>query len=135
MDPLAFVALVIALLSAAVAGWGVVVARGANRIAQQALEVQQKALPATWSDVEKQGENLVAVRNQSGRHVVVQKVTVAPEEFVKMVMLRTELPTRVEYGDFFKFLVRRSLGGGPEVVSIFWTFEGETEEQITERRL
>ncbi|MDD9152083.1 hypothetical protein PUY80_05795 [Plantibacter flavus] len=52
----------------------------ANRIANESLEAQRQALPPAWSPAMETGKDTVAFQNQSGRHIIVQRVEVEPDE-------------------------------------------------------
>jgi len=149
MDPSTTATAVISLLAAGVAVWSVIVAHRANgradeaniasaeanRIAKESLEAQRQALPPAWSPAMETGKNTVSFQNQSGRHIVVDRVEVEPDEAADLVRLQTSLPTRIEYGDLYELMVLRTMQLSPDLVALTWHFEGEETQERTERRI
>ncbi|MES2169838.1 MAG: hypothetical protein V4479_03835 [Actinomycetota bacterium] len=134
-----WITLALGLLASAIAIGSVIVAlranarsTEANRIAVQSLAAQEQVLPPAWSAASDTEPNKIGLTNQSGRHIVIEKLDVEPESARRFVRLSHHLPTRVEYGDVYEFVV---LGAGAEAVVLTWHFEGHSTIHSTERLL
>lgn len=134
-----WITLALGLIASAIAVTSVIVATRANarsseanRIAKESLAAQERVLPPAWSAAIDTETNKIGLTNQSGRHIVVEKVDVEPTASARFVRLIYDLPTRVEYGDVYEFVV---LGAGARGIVLTWHFEGHATVHSTERLL
>ena len=137
-----WVTLCLGLIASAVAIWSVIVAlrangraAEANRIAKQSLAAQEQVLPPAWSAAVDTAANEVGITNQSGRHIVVERMDVEPATAARFVKLIHPLPTRVEYGDVYEFIVIGALEASAKSVVLEWHFDGHATVHSTERLL
>ncbi len=107
----------------------------ANRIASEALEVQKRTAPPAWSGAQRDGKSRLSFRNESGRTLIVVAADAQPTEAESMLSIYEELPSRVEYGDTYDVQVLQTWGASPEILTLTWRFEDESETRKTERRL
>ncbi|QHC71030.1 hypothetical protein [Rathayibacter sp. VKM Ac-2801] len=103
----------------------------------RSADAAERALPPTWSLMERVSSTVCRLRNDSSRHIIITAFEPQPIELgPALSKVLAPLPTRVEYGDAFEFLIL-ARGAGPRITSvrIRWRFEAETEDQWNERRV
>jgi hypothetical protein len=125
----------IALVAAVIALWSIFVARNANQIAKKSLKTQELALPPAWSVALRGDNSKVSFENNSGRHIVVERVSFEPDAAKGLLSLQHPLPTRIEYGDLFSVYSTGRFGMAVSKLTLGWRYEDEEALHETERLL
>ncbi|CAN7151677.1 hypothetical protein LJR044_002484 [Microbacterium foliorum] len=81
--------------------------------------------PPDWTGPTHLGGDAYRMLNSSRTVLHVTDIDVQPERFAPMLKIRSWQPDGTyELGDVIEFLAFKSLGGGPEKMTIFYTREG-----------
>lgn len=108
----------------------------ANVIAQGALDAQRLAMPAPWGQPKQRADGEWVIENTSGRTVTVSAVDGNGGQ-IRVFIAPADLPLRVQYGDVVPFSI---ISGGPTqpgggLLTMTWSYDGETEVHEVNRRL